>query len=125
MNAGPLALLALLVATGAVAQDGTPAADAMPGVDGTELRDILAPAGDVVARVGREFAAFDADYSGELESREFVKWITQLKLTQLTASGAEPDENAARAWAATAFTVADADGSGGVSPPELISFLGG
>lgn len=93
--------------------------------DGKSLRNILAPAGDVTARVGRELAAFDADFSGELEAREFSKWVTQLRLQQQTAAGTPTDEASARAWAAEAFKAADTDGSGGVSPPEMIAFLGG
>lgn len=99
--------------------------DTAGAIDGKALRGILAPAGDVTARVGRELAAFDADFSGELEAREFSKWVTQLRLQQQVAAGAASDENAARAWAAEAFKTADSDGSGGVNPGEMIAFLGG
>ena len=94
-------------------------------ISGAGLKAILAPSGDVVARVGREFAAFDSDYSGELEQREFVRWVTQLRLSERAASGSPVDEAAARRWATEALTVADMDGSGGVSQSEFVAFLGG
>ncbi|PZU59328.1 MAG: hypothetical protein DI547_06935 [Sphingobium sp.] len=79
----------------------------------------------VVAIVNSEFPAYDANGSGLLEQPEFVKWMIALKDQEMKATGRALPASEISAWAAGAFTSADADGDGQVSKTELIAYLTG
>lgn len=93
-----------------------PAVPATPATPAT--KDAAAPnAGTVQSTVDAEWASYDANSNSQLSRAEFEKWIGAL---QTAADGKAPT----RGYLTSAFQKADADKSGGVSKPELVTFLG-
>jgi len=72
--------------------------------------------------VGKEFASYDADKSGELSQAEFGKWMIALR----TASDASFDGNsaAAKTWVSQAFAAADTNKNRTISQGEMTALLG-
>jgi Ca2+-binding EF-hand superfamily protein len=79
----------------------------------------------VSALVDKEFPAYDADKSGQLDKNEFSTWILALKADELKATGKTMAQTEMASWASAAFTSADTDKSTTVTKAELGKFLGG
>ncbi|MCI1756484.1 MAG: EF-hand domain-containing protein [Sphingobium sp.] len=82
-------------------------------------------AAQVSALVDKEFPAYDADKSGQLDKNEFSTWILALKADELKATGKTMAQTEMASWASAAFTSADTDKSTTVTKAELGKFLGG
>lgn len=94
---------------------------------GTEIGYIFAAPEKVYTRIGREFPAFDSDYSGELNSYEFAKWLIPLR--ELRAEFDETElgmsDEELEAWATRAHAFADTDSNGEIGYDELAAYFGG
>lgn len=114
-----------------------PAPDASPAPEASPLPTESAPPADPVTEpapsgtaatptqiaqiVDQEFPTYDGDASGELNETEFAAWMKKLRAaTDPTVDVESEDVNN---WIKQAWTVADADGSGGISKEELTGFL--
>jgi hypothetical protein len=83
-----------------------------------------AKSGDAVAAiVDSEFPAYDANKDGQLDRAEFTRWMVALKDQEMKATGKTLAPAEVTAWADGAFVTADADKSGTISKPELITYL--
>ncbi|MGC4250892.1 MAG: EF-hand domain-containing protein [Sphingobium sp.] len=125
---------ALAIAAPAIAQDAAmpqqPAPDAatpaQPGAAAQpEAAQPSSQAATVASIVESEFPAYDTNKDQQLDKAEFSKWMVALKDQEMKATGKTLAPAEVTAWAEGAFATADADKSGNVSKPELISFLGG
>ncbi len=91
---------------------------------GEKIGEVYATPNTIEVRIGREFPAFDTDFSGELDHYEFSKWLhplvdLRLKYDEASAERAEIDS-----FIDASFTKADSDKNGEVSQRELAIFFG-
>ncbi|PHR93679.1 MAG: hypothetical protein COA69_03325 [Robiginitomaculum sp.] len=94
---------------------------------GERIGYIFASPEKVATRIGREFAAFDSDYSGELSAYEFSKWLIPLHELRYEFDEAPmtiSDEDL-QDWSKGAHAFADTDRNGEVSQAELTRYFGG
>ena len=110
----------------ATAPGAAPAGDAAPPEARPTMPDEVAPApearpatGDEVGRlVAGEFPQRDLDSDGALSEQEFSSWLGEL-MARSPSGSASGDP----AQISAAFSQSDADGSGSVSPAEMIALL--
>lgn len=100
----------------------TPPADPSTPPAGKATSEPGAATPDQVAEiVNREFPAYDADSTQELNETEFATWMKKLRTA--TDPTVDPESEQVKSWIGQAFAAADADKSGGVSKEELTGFL--
>lgn len=104
-------------ATPADPATGTAATPATPAVPAATDTATAPEGGTVESTVSAEWATYDVNSNSQLSRAEFDKWITALQ----SASGGKAPT---RGYLTSAFQKADKDKSGGVSQPELVTFLG-
>ncbi|WP_114951110.1 EF-hand domain-containing protein [Sphingosinicella terrae] len=119
-----LALAAPAVAQDASSPPSPPESGTPPATDPateTPAQPSARPATEqeVGTLVAGEFPRRDLDSNGSLNQEEFTSWLGELmSRSPGGAAGGDPD-----ARVASAFGQADADGSGTVSPAEMIALL--
>lgn len=104
----------------------TPAAGiaAVPSFTGKKIGEVYATPDTIEVRIGREFPAFDTDFSGELDHYEFSKWLTPLIDLRLKYDEASAKQEDISTFIDTSFKTADTDANGEVSQTELARFFG-
>lgn len=100
--------------------DVPPADSAAPPAEPAPSGNAATPA-QIAQIVDQEFPTYDGDASGELNETEFAAWMKKLRAATDPAVDVESEE--VKGWISQAWTVADADGSGGISKEELTAFL--
>ena len=73
----------------------------------------------------KDFSAYDADKSGQLDQTEFSSWFVASKQKELSATGRSATPAELDGQVATAFARADADQDAKVSKEEMTRFLAG
>ncbi len=99
-------------------------ANASPSLTGNKIGDVFASPQTIEVRIGREFPAFDTDFSGELDHYEFSKWLNPLAELRLKYDEISADRSEIDAFIDTSFVAADDDENGEVSQRELAIFFG-
>lgn len=106
---------------------GLPIALMMAGVVGAQPASVPdhAPGHAQTAGTDSEFAAFDADKSGKLDSSEFSTWYQAKAEQQRGDAGQAASPEDVSKMATQAFSRADADRDQAVTREELTRFLAG
>lgn len=91
---------------------------------GDKLGEVYAKPDKILIRIGREFPAFDTDYSGELAPYEFQKWMNPLIDLRLRYDEETVGDAQISSFIDASFVEADQDGNGELSDKELAVFLG-
>lgn len=118
---------AMAIAAPAIAQDAAPMPEPAPVATTAPAATTPAPAEPKTQRataeqiatvVKADFAKYDTDSSGELNTAEFTGWMTAI-----AAASKAPAPSAT--WFTQASAQADTDKNKGVSQTELVAFLNG
>lgn len=75
----------------------------------------------VAQLIDKDFASYDKDGDGSLNTEEFGAWMVALRSATEPAFTGQSDAD--KQWITKALAAADTDKSGGVSNPELKGFL--
>ena len=115
----------LFVAAIAMAFASSPTfAESSDALTGKKIGEVYATPDTIEIRIGREFPAFDTDYTGELDHYEFSKWLHPLVDLRLKYDEATAEETAINDFIDASFIVADANKNGEVSQAELAIYFG-
>lgn len=98
-----------------------PDASTPPAASETAQSGTAATPAQIAQIVGQEFPTYDGDANGNLNEAEFGAWMKKLRAA--TDPAADPESAEVKAWIGQAYTVADANKSGGVDKAELTAFL--
>jgi hypothetical protein len=79
----------------------------------------------VAAVIEAGFPKYDIDKDGKLSESEFKQWISDLKTSELAATGKPTDATVVTQYASAALSSADSDRDKSVTREELTTFLGG
>lgn len=97
---------------------------ATASLTGEKIGEVYATPDTIEVRIGREFPAFDTDFSGELDHYEFSKWLNPLIDLRLKYDEVSAERNDIDAFIDSSFKKADSDENGEVSQNELSVFFG-
>ncbi len=117
-------ILTLATAACLLASSMTSASAAAASLSGDKIGEVYATPETIEVRIGREFPAFDTDFSGELDLYEFSKWLNPLIDLRLKYDEASATRDDIDSFIETAFKKADADKNGEIGPSELAIFFG-
>lgn len=93
-------------------------------LEGEKIGEVFAQKGKILTRIGREFPAFDTDYSGELALYEYRKWLNPLIELRLRYDEATASPDEIETFISSGFEYADTDENGEVSQDELALYFG-